>query len=71
MQSGSNAICDTPEGFRPIWSVYAPTDTGGNFANARLYVSRAVVSVHNYSNNTNDNVAGYISYPTNDQMPEQ
>lgn len=71
LQSGSNAICDTPEGFRPIWSVYAPTDTGGNFANARLYVSRSVVSVHNYSNNTNGNVAGYISYPTNDQMPEQ
>lgn len=71
LQSGGNTICDTPEGFRPIWSVYAPTDTGGTSINARLYVSRSVVSVYNYSSGVNSNVAGYISYPTNDPMPEQ
>lgn len=70
LKTGANQICNTPEGFRPRWSVYAPTDTGSTTANARLYVSKNVVSIYNYSSATSSNVCGYVAYPTSDPMPD-
>ena len=71
LASGSNKICETPEGFRPVWSVYTPTSTGPSNCDVRLYVSKSVVSAYNYSASSLGNVTGFVAYPTEDPMPEQ
>ena len=48
LASGSNKICETPEGFRPVWSVYTPTSTGPSNCDVRLYVSKSVVSANTF-----------------------